>query len=132
MTKTTDAGRAKIAPRLRIGAASARWIDDMDRHVRACDIRGPIDSFRDVAADPIDGHASRSDLDDLIRRRLLRVVHYGFDDSMGRDPCRDMQPDTCGSSWTVEPTPKLIRALWPDRLHEAPGARAALALAEGR
>jgi hypothetical protein len=102
--------------KLRINASSAKWLDEMDRHVRTCDIRGPIDRFRDVAADPIDGAAYREDLDDLIRRRLLRVVPYDFDDSMGRDPYRDMCQRLCGSSWSVDPTPRLIRALWPDRL----------------
>lgn len=92
---------------------------DIDRHVRQCNIRGPLERFRDVAADTLDGAVSRQDLDDLIRRKLLVVTKHGFDDSRGRDPMRWMDPTTCGVGWSVDPAPQLINALWPDRITEA-------------
>lgn len=102
-------------PRLR--ASSAKWICEIDNHIRSCNIRGPVERFRDAASDALDGYALRSELDDLIRRGFLTVCRYGFDDSMGRDINRDRDPKMCGTSWTVDTTPKLIRTFWPDRLH---------------
>jgi hypothetical protein len=74
---------------IRISAKSIWILERIDEHIRYCNIRGPIECFLDAAADPLDGLAIRAELDDLIRRRLLTIVDYGFDDSMGRDPMRD-------------------------------------------
>jgi hypothetical protein len=105
-----------MSGRIRITARSIRVLCDMDRHVRACDIRGSVAAFVDVAADPLDGAYFKEELADLIKRRLLRVVEYGFDDSMGPDPHRGRDQRLCGTSWSVNPTERLIRALWPSRL----------------
>ena len=102
--------------RLRISAKSIPILLEIDEHIRRCNIRGPIDRFRDVAADPLDGAVFRCELKDLINRRLVKVVKYGFDDSMGRDPARDQDQRLCGTSWSVNPRKRLIRALWPDRI----------------
>lgn len=110
--KLTKAPRKKI----RINAKSIWLLDEIDKHVRYCNIRGPLDRFRDIAADPLDGLALKSELSDLIRRRLLTVIDYGFDDSLGRDPSRARDPDLCGTSWSVNPTERLIVALWSDRI----------------
>jgi hypothetical protein len=101
---------------IRISAGSIWILDRIDQHIRYCNIRGPIKEFIDVAADPLDGLVLRSELGDLIRRRLLTIVDYGFDDSMGRDIMRDSDPRLCGTSWSVNPTNRLILALWPDRV----------------
>lgn len=100
----------------RIPAKSIPWLVAIDGHVRACNIRGHADRFKDIAADVLDGRAMKKELRPLIKRRLLKVIKYGFDDSMGRDPSRDRDPKLCGTAWSVNPTKRLIRALWPDRL----------------
>lgn len=105
--------------KLRISAASIRWLCRIDEHIRHCNIRGPFERFEYVAADPLDGATLRSDLADLIRRRLLTVIHYGFDDSRGPDPSRWGDQRLCGTGWSVNPTKRLIEALWPDRLDAA-------------
>lgn len=101
-------------PRLRV--SSARWIWAIHENIVACKIRGRLDRFHDVAADVLDGRAIRKELDDLIRRGMLKVVRHGFDDSLGRDPLRDSEPLLCGVGWSVNPTERLIRTFWPDRL----------------
>lgn len=115
---------------IRISAKSVWILDRIDQHVRCCNIRGPIDRFRDIAADPLDSLALRSELDDLIRRRLLTVIDYGFDDTLGRDIMRDAPRDLCGTSWSVNPTERLILALWRDRVK--PPRRATLASSQSR
>jgi hypothetical protein len=115
--------RRRAAPRrarkIRITAKSLPWLIAIDDHVRQCRIRGRLDRFRDVAADVLDGWAMRSELADLLRRRLLAIVEYGFDDSLGPDPARSSDPQLCGAGWSVNPTERLIRALWFDRLEAA-------------
>jgi hypothetical protein len=105
-----------MAVRRRIRLCSVKWLAAIDEHVRHCNIVGGIGRFVDIASDVLDGWALRSELDDLIRRRLLVVVHYGFDDSMGPDLLRYRDPDLCGTSWSVNPTEKMIRLFWPERL----------------
>lgn len=102
--------------KVRISATSVPLICTADRHVRRCGIRGPVSSFSDVFADSLDGLAMRDELKDMIRRKLLIVIPYGFDDSQGRDPNRDRDQRMCGTSWSVNPTERLIRALWQDRI----------------
>lgn len=101
----------------RINARSIPVVLEIDRHIRQCNIRGPLDRFRDAAADPLDGAVFRCELRDLIVRGMLVVVHYGFDDSMGRDPDRARDQSLCGTSWSVNPSAKMIRTFWPDRFH---------------
>lgn len=107
----------------RIPSKSIPWLVAIDEHVRSCNIRGRSDRFRDIAADVLDGWALKEELRPLIKRHLLKVVKHGFDDSMGRDPLRDSDPHLCGTSWSVNPTKRLIRALWPDRLVRKGAAR---------
>lgn len=102
----------------RLSAVSLKWVAAIGDHIRACNVRGPLERFRDVAADALDGRALRGELDDLIRRRMLEVIRYGYDDSRGRDPARLMDSEVCGTCWSVNPTEKFIRAFWSDRLTE--------------
>ena len=96
--------------------ASVKWLDAIDEHVNRYNIVGHIDRFTDIASDTLDGWALRRELEDLIHRGLLVVVHQGFDDSMGRDPLRYADPRLCGTSWSVNPTEKMVRLLWPQRI----------------
>lgn len=100
----------------RINLSSVKWLVAMDEHVKHCNIVGRIDRFVDIASDTLDGWALRRELKDLIRRGLLVVVHQGFDDSMGHDPLRYSDPNLCGTSWSVNPTEKMVRLLWPQRV----------------
>jgi hypothetical protein len=102
--------------KVRVSANSLRWLIEIDRYIREHNIRGSLERFRDVASDVLDSWALRSELADLVRRRLLTVVCQGFDDSRGRDPLRDSNPDLCGVGWSVNPTERLIHAIWPDRV----------------
>ncbi len=107
--------------RSRISARSIPIILDMDWHIRECNISGPIERFRDAAADPLDGAYFKRELRDLIDRGMLTVIKYGFDDSkkFGSDPARWGDPRLCGTSWSVNPTKRMIKTFWPDRLEHA-------------
>ena len=104
--------------RIRVSSRSIPLLCELDEYVSTCNIRGPVIRFKDVASDRFDGAYFRSELDDLIRRRLITVVHHGFDDSLGRDPTRMMDRRLCGAGWSVDTTDRLIRCLWPDRVSE--------------
>jgi len=119
--KQRKPSRRRKAKKIRISAKSLKWIVAIDAHVRECKLRGPLNRFRDVAADVLDGWATRGELRDLLRRRLLCIVEYGYDDSekWGPDPARQMDPEQCGTCWSVNPTERLVRALWWDRLEAA-------------
>jgi len=106
-----------MAQRIRFRSSSLPILLEIDEHIRFCDIRGPVSRFRDCASDRLDGAYFRRELRDLIRHGLLKIVEHGFDDSMGRDVNRDRDPQLCGTSWSVDPTERLIRACWPDRIH---------------
>src|ERR1051326_5062042 len=94
--------------KLRISAKSLPFLIEIDRYIRQCNIRGSLDQFSGAASDVLDGLAIHSELRDLLRRRLLTIVRYGFDDSMGRDPLRDSPRNLCGTSWSVRMTERLI------------------------
>ena len=113
--KLSKAQPAKI----RVSSTSIPLLIELDRHVQTCNIRGPIERFRDIASDRFDGTYFRSELDDLIERRLLKVERHGFDDSRGRDPLRDSDRRLCGAGWSVDPSASLVRALWQDRITDA-------------
>lgn len=115
------------ASRAVIGTRSIPWVLKIDACIREYNIRGPFERFRDVASDALDSSALRSELDDLIRRRMLTVVRHGFDDSLGRDPLRDQDSRFCGAGWSVDPTPRMIQTFWPDRLLGATPPRPARA-----
>lgn len=99
--------------RPRINAKSIPILRRIDDYVRKCDMRGDALRFHDAAADVCDGHYNRRDLDDLIRGGFLSVVRYSLEEAGFPWPpqCRD----TCGTVWSVNPTKKMIRTLWPDR-----------------
>jgi hypothetical protein len=97
--------------RIRVSAKSLPILCHIAGHVSRCDIRGPIERFRDVASDSCDGYFYRAELDDLVRRRLLTVVNYNDTDAANRFDRR-----LCGSTWSVDPTERLVRALWQDRI----------------
>lgn len=101
--------------RIRISALSTRWLARIDDHIRRHDIRG-LDDLQHAASDVLDGLVFRSELADLISRRLLTICRYGFDDSMGRDENRYRDRRLCGTSWTVWASERLIRTLWLERL----------------
>lgn len=95
--------------RIRINERSLFWLREIDEFIRECDLCG--ERLRDHAAsDVLDGYATRSELDDLIRRRLLTVIHYDDDES---PPIRR---ELCGSTWSVDLTERAVRALWPHRM----------------
>jgi hypothetical protein len=106
--------------KLRIAACSAPLIDELHSYVLRYGIRGPISRFRDVASDCFDSAYYRHELADLIKRKLLSVVRHGFDDSRGRDLLRASDPRLCGVGWSVDPTDKLVRHIWPDRVVPTP------------
>jgi hypothetical protein len=89
-----------------------RVLEDIERY----DVRGTMECFREIPSDLFDGHYFRHELEDLVRRRLLQVIEFGFDDSLGRDPLRNSDRRLCGVGWSVYATERLIRALCPHRL----------------
>jgi hypothetical protein len=96
---------------IRVSAKSLPILAQIHRHVEMCNVRGDLQRFRDVASDSCDGHFYRDELDDLVKRRLLTVIRYDDNDPAGRFDRR-----LCGSTWSVDPTERLVRGLWPDRL----------------
>lgn len=109
-----------MARKPKISSSSVWLLCRIDHHIRSCGIKGTFSRFLDVAGDSLDGLATRAELRDLIRRRFLTIIHYGFDDSLGRDPDRDRDPNLCGTSWSVNPTARFIRTFWPERLAPSP------------
>ena len=98
--------------RIRISAHSLPILAKIHQHVEMCNIRGDLTRFRDVASDSCDGHFYRSELDDLIKRHLLMVIPYNDNDPIARY----LDKTLCGSIWSIDPTERLVRALWPDRI----------------
>lgn len=89
----------------RISASSFIWLERVAQHVAQYRPRG--DALRQAASDVLDSWASKDDLRDLIRRRILTVVPLsGYDGH----PLRELS----GSTWTVEFTDRAVRALWPE------------------
>lgn len=77
----------------------------VDDYIRKHDLRGEILSH--AASDVLDGAVTRTEIDDLVRRRLLDIYRDG-----GGPPG---DPENCGTGWTVGLTERAMRALWPDR-----------------
>jgi hypothetical protein len=86
----------------KIRASSAKWFNEIDRYIRQYNLQGEMVTH--AASDVLDGWATREELTDLIKGRLLRVIRFSRD--------RD---SICGGSWTVGLTDKAIRIFWPDR-----------------
>lgn len=106
--------------KLRIKATSARWLDEIDQIIRRYNIRGR-DGLAFAASDALSGLAYRKEVDDLVRRRLLRVEK--FPDEYARiDPAGSgIKHGLCGRGWDVLLTERAMRALWPTRLEAAHG-----------
>lgn len=93
----------RMRPRLR--PASYRLLMDIDRYIRRYDVRGRGLPY--TASDALDGGVNRSDVDELVRRRLLAIVPLAH----GRHNVDDL----CGTSWTVELSARAIQLLWHER-----------------
>lgn len=91
----------------RIRASSVRWIVAIDRYIRRINLRGP--NLYHAASDELDGHASREELMDLLRRRYLNLIPHEPSDRFG-------DGTICGSRWTVALTDRAMRIFWPDRM----------------
>lgn len=98
----------------RISATSIPILARIDRYIRECNMRGSMQRFHGAAADVCDGYCTRAEVDDLVRRRFLEVVVYSKWE-VGCDIVWENR-GLCGTSWSVNPTERLIRTFWPDRL----------------
>lgn len=99
----------------RIPAACAPMLVAVDAYVRRYEVRGQ--SLADAASDVFDGWLIREELEPLIRRRLLAIVHDGcgpYDGGIG----------LCGSGYTVRLTDRAQRSFWPDRVWQPLGMTA--------
>jgi hypothetical protein len=90
LTSRRAVGKPRVRPEsLLVLARIARYIERYQ-------LKG--DALRNAASDELDGSVTRGELDDLIRRKLLRVW---------RDRTGPVDPDSiCGRSWTVSLTPR--------------------------
>lgn len=100
--------------KIRVALSSCWILGEIDACIRRYDVRGPVERFHDVASDALDGLVTRQEVDDLVRRRLLEIVHYSKAEVGGEL----WQTDLCGGRWSVNMTEKMIRGLWPDRVKE--------------
>jgi hypothetical protein len=91
----------------RIHISSLPWLLAIAEYVHGYK-RQDRDVLLHAPSDVLDGWATRVELDDLIRRRLLTVIPY--DDVSESD--RERMP-LCGSTWTVHFTDRAIQAFWP-------------------
>ena len=91
--------------KLRMSARAARIMANVDHYIRQYDIKG--NRLSDAASDELDGAVTRDEVDELVRRRLLRIVK--FDNKCG-------QSEACGSNWTVAQTDRAMTKLWPERM----------------
>lgn len=88
----------------RMALHSVRLLAEIDNYIRSYNIRG--ESLTWAASDVLDGAVFNHEIEDLIRRRYLRVVREW------RSPCRDH----CGDSWTVRLSARAMRLFWPARM----------------
>ena len=94
--------------KLRIRPESLPWLAKVDEHIRMFDMRG-VDSLKHAASDALDGAVYASELDDLRRRGLIRIVrdHRYADLS---------QLAGFAGAWSAQLTERAMCFLWPDRL----------------
>ena len=98
--------REDVKPHIRL--ESVRLLCDIDRYIREFDKPGYDRRWLPSAAsDVLDGAVDREEIDDLIRRRLLTVIHDGETDEYGTSD------SLCGNGWTVHLTERAIKAFWP-------------------
>lgn len=115
-----------MSTRPKIDLKSVPVILAIDRDVRRHNVRGSLQVFQGVVADAIDGHFTRRELDDLIKRRMLSIENYVRDKDKDGRPCFEFYignwktetrgpHSVSGLGWGVYPTPKLIKTFWPER-----------------
>lgn len=90
LTARRAVGKPRVRPEsLIVLARIARYIEQYQ-------LKG--DALKQAASNELDGSVTRAELDDLIRRKLLRVW---------RDRSGSVDPNSiCGRSWTVRLTPR--------------------------
>ncbi|MBK1670416.1 hypothetical protein CKO28_20540 [Rhodovibrio sodomensis] len=93
----------------RLNQRSLPWLIEIDEALR--DPKAYRGDPRPAASDALDGHATRAELDELIRRRFLEVI-----------PAPEEKPywpveyrERCGTVWSVQLTPRAVRTFWPER-----------------
>lgn len=88
----------------KIKLASLKYLCEIDRYIQQ--YKPERRYLQNSASDVLDGAVDREEIDDLVRRRLLSVIHYHDDE--------DWQPiGLCGSSWSVHLTDRAIQCFWP-------------------
>ncbi len=95
--------------KLKLPGKSAPFLCEIDRYIRQYNLRGQL--LESAAPDVLDGWAIRSELDPLVRRRLLSIVNY---ESRAAD-----DRALCGWQFTTKLTDRAISSLWPDRVGAA-------------
>lgn len=102
-----------MARKPRISARSIPWLLDIDKRMREC----PPAYADHVASDVLSGAAYRSEIDDLIRRRMLTMDAIPAGERpphVHRGPPRSH--DLCGSTFDVTLTERALRTFWPHKL----------------
>jgi hypothetical protein len=96
MPQMTTTRRAVGKPRVRPG--SFLILERIARYIQNSGLEGK--ALKNAASDELDGSVTRRELDDLIRRKLLRVW---------RERSGSVDPESiCGRTWTVTLTPRSI------------------------
>lgn len=91
---------------MKVKLHSLRHLSRIGAYIREYDCRGRF--LCHAASDVLDGAVYRSEIDELIRKRLIRVIHDGA--GLPDDPL-------CGGEWTVHLTERAIKLFWPKRRH---------------
>lgn len=97
--------------KLEMSTESLNLIKRIDHYIEQHDIRGA--DLPHAASDVLDGLVVRCEVEDLVRRKLLRIVNLdgvaaGLDELCGSKPW-------WGTNWTVELTQRAVQVLWPAR-----------------
>jgi len=99
------------APNSQMCPESLELMQAIGRYIERNDVRGV--GLPHAASDVLDGLVVRCEVNDLVRRKLLRIVNLdgvaaGPDELCGSKPW-------FGTNWTVELTQRAIEMYWPDR-----------------
>ncbi|MFK4705560.1 hypothetical protein ABIC83_002399 [Roseateles asaccharophilus] len=101
-------GRGALASLATMSAVSLNFLSRIEGYVAQNDLRG--EDLPSAASDVLDCLAIRSELDELIDRRLLSVVKLARGDTI-------WPGDSCGGTrYTVDLTKNAVRLFWPDRM----------------
>lgn len=98
--------------RAKISTRSVNVVCKLDKDVRRFNVRGSMQRWHDVAADSLDGHFYRHELSDLVKRRMLDMVFYNKSET---NVYERGAHSLCGTGWSVNITPKMIKTFWPER-----------------